>query len=298
LLCKKNQPVYAPRVKFWQFEQKAFFIPQKGILFDMNTQTRPVGQVPATDQLLEQFREVMRLPAEPPWEAALREGLQRLMAALLLQEGLKTDAMLQHMLLACRLRLRALQNLCAGMRRPAQFFEQPCDLLSLVEDHCAAADLLLGAVGRGVCFSSGESQMEVYCAPHELGWLLLEMICNAALHTPGAAIDVALECKSGANPCLLLRTQSEGGIDLARLHRAAAKPGSGACAMLRTASLHQGSLLWCGEGDRSVCALRLPLRQNGAAQELALPFDPPDFMDLLYDQLSPVYTALAPCIGC
>lgn len=284
---------------------------------------------PSAERLSSAFQQVMRLPPEPGNEAPLREQLHLLMGALTARQDLKRDAKLQSMLLACRLRLRRLLHGCASAAEESDFLPAACELRDLAEDICTAADLLLSSLGRSVLFEADEAGCSAACAPRELSWLLLEAICNAFCHTKGREIAVDLERRSGF---ALLRAASEGELDLPRLHAAASQPGTGTNAMLRIAWLHGGSLLWHEADGKAVCTLRIPLRplrgtvacgavedrlskpsaiqsrsnlrllEGGAGRGQTSPLPPaareqPDFVQLLCDKLSPVYTALAPCIG-
>ncbi|MCL2105712.1 MAG: hypothetical protein FWH26_01405 [Oscillospiraceae bacterium] len=262
----------------------------------MSTQTADF--IEPMDELQSAFRELMALPAGPETEARLREELHGLMSAILGRADFKGNPKLRHMLLACRLRLRLLLHRLAAAQPEARFAPQACELRELSEDLSTAADLLLSPLGRVVLFTSSHSVAEAACAPRDFSWLLLEMLCNAACHTQGEEIRVTLD-KRGAGaretPCLLLSVASEGQIELPRLHAAAARPGSGVSAMLRTAWLHRGSLLWYGDEACVRCVLRLPLLESYGS--LLPVWDPPDFVQLLCDQLSPVYTAFSPCVG-
>jgi hypothetical protein len=307
----------------------------------MNTKWMQAEPTANAAQLEAAFRQVMQLPPEPGNEAPLREQLHLLMGALTARQDLKYDAKLQSMLLACRLRLRRLLHGCAATAGEDAFCPGACELRELAEDICTAADLLLSSLGRSVLFEADDAAFSAACAPRELGWLLLEAICNAFCHTTGQEIRVILEQRGAAKPgrggegYLLLRTESAGALDLPRLHVSAAQPGSGVSAMLRIAWLHRGSLLWHEAARQTTCTLRLPLRQKespggrcptegfaaikgapapptkrphlrllegNAAANANAPLPPaareqPDFVQLLCDKLSPVYTALAPCIG-
>ncbi|MDR2526195.1 MAG: hypothetical protein LBC83_08480 [Oscillospiraceae bacterium] len=273
--------------------------------------TLPVSALDAA-ALESAFREAMRLTPELGNEAPLREQLHLLMGVLTARKDLKCDARLQSMLLACRLRLRRLLHGCAAAADAADCGFYACDLQELCEDICTAADLLLSALGRSVIFLPGSTQTEAVCAPRELRWLLLEGICNAFCHTHGQEIRVILDAPPAKN-AVLLRIESEGWLDLPLLHTAAAREGAGTNAMLQIARLHGGSLLWHRAGENVRCALRLPVSQSGANAQSGEPTQPhlrlltvqappqmqeqPDFVQLLCDKLSPVYTALAPCIG-
>ncbi|MDR2646845.1 MAG: hypothetical protein LBB67_01790 [Oscillospiraceae bacterium] len=244
-------------------------------------------------QLQAAFRQTMDLPAQVSNEADVREQLQRMMSALLAHRQIKTSAQLQNMLLACRLRLRTLQNKIAAVKPDSQHAPRDIAVAPLLEDVAAAADLLLAPFGRNIVFLSSENQAYVRCDPRALIWLELEMLCNAVRHTPGEEITVHL---TAAQASVTLQAESGGFIDLQSLHDSLKRDDSGSAAMLRTAQLHSGSLLWSTSGTRAVCALRLP--RSKAYNPRQSRADVPDFVDLLCDQLSPVYTALAPCIGC
>ena len=262
-----------------------------------------------SEQLEDQFRQTMGLPVTREGERRLRGALHALTGELLSRPDLKHDHKLQSMLLACRLRLRKLQNLLASTREEDAFALRRCELRSLAEDLCAAADLLLSPLGRGVRFEAPEVCIDAVCAPQEFSWLVLELICNAARHTPGEEITLRLELKSPPRQrrprACVLTVESAGDIDLARLHASASQPGTGASAMLRTAWLHHGALLWLARDGKSIAALRLPLqgvqqpgfRAQGDPLRLVPAWDAPDFVDLLSDQCSQVYVGLAQAIG-
>jgi len=201
------------------------------------------------------------------------------------------------MLIACRLRLRALQNLIAATQPEQDMVLWRCDLRSLLEELCAAADLLLNPFGRTVRFDAPEECIEVACAPREFSWLVLELICNAARHTLGEEIRVTMQLKrkprsSKATACMVT-VESAGSLDLARLHASAAQESSGVAAMLRTAWLHHGALLLLEREGHAVAALRLPLQKPAKLPE----WEPADLVELLSDQCSQVYTGLAQVLG-
>jgi len=255
------------------------------------------------EQLTDQFQQTMRLPMNEAGEMRLRGALQALMGELL-RHNPKYDMRVQSMLLACHLRLRALQNHVLASRRENDFAPQRCDLRAWFEDICAAADMLLHPLGRSVVFNAPEETVEAACAPRDIAWLLLELICNCARHSEGEEIRVAMDIKrkrhgmnyrSGQHrpAACFVNVACEGELDLRRLHAAGQRPGTGIAAVQRIAYLHGGSMIWLGSGGRSIASLRIPLRQS-AKLPLA---ETPDFVELLSDQLSPVYTALAPAIS-
>jgi len=244
-----------------------------------------------------QFRRVMDLDVSLQGEEELRGALQSLMAELLARQDLRQNVKLQSMLLACRLRLRALQNfILSGRSEPAAHCR--CELRSLAEDLCRASDLLLRPLGRFVRFDAPEERIEAMCAPRDISWLILELICNAARHTRGEEIAVGMVLKRtrrGHPAACVLTVESAGGIDLEGLHACAARPGSGSAALLRTAWLHHGALLWLAREGKSVAAFRMPLDRTQRS-DLAPP-QAEDFVELLSDPCSQVYVALAQAVG-
>ena len=252
-----------------------------------------------TDRPDIEFRRVMDLPVSLEGEARLRASLQTLMRELPEQPGYRQDFRLQGMLLACRMRLRALQNYVAATRREEDFALFRCELRSLVEDLCTASNVLLRPLGRSIRFDAPEEAIEAACSPRDISWLVLELICNAARHARGDEIAVSLALKytrARRQAACVLGVECAGGIDLARLHACAAREGSGASAMLRTAWLHHGALLWLEREGLSVAALRLPLC-NVLYPSGLLERENPDFVELLSDPCSQVYTALGQVIG-
>jgi hypothetical protein len=217
----------------------------------------------------------------------------------LLRHDMRRNLRARNMLLACHLRLRALQNTVLCTRPAEEFALQRCDFGAWAEDLCAAADMLLHPLGRTVKFEAPPEFLEAACAPRDLAWLLLELICNCARHCHGSEIGVWLQCRrSGARRrphACILTVACSGQISLRRLHDAVQRPGSGVAAAQRVANLHMGSLLWLERGGAAVASLRFPLH---AANEQRLPLaESPDFVELLSDQLSLLYTALAPAVG-
>jgi hypothetical protein len=249
-----------------------------------------------SDLLDAEFRQAMEIPLLPAEEQRLRGALQALMAQLLARRDLKYDPKLQSMLLACRLRLRSLQNLLLCERREAPAHCK-CELRELTEDLCAAADLLLHPLGRVVRFEAPEEPAEALCAPRDFSWLVLELICNAVRHCHGEEIRVSLDLKRQGRryrpQACFLTVECKGPLDLERLHAAGAKQGSGVSALLRTAWLHRGAILWLHRDGMSVAAPRLPLDESRGANW----YDAPDYVELLSDRCSQVYIALAPVIA-
>jgi len=243
------------------------------------------------------FRQAMEAPLTPEGEIAARQALQALMNDLLTRRELKYDPRLQGMLLACRLRLRTLQNIVLCAREEADFLARPCELREYASDLCAAANILLTPLGRQVRFAAPEEPMEALCAPRDIAWLLLELICNCALHCPGEVICVSLHPQGRRRArAYTLTVECEGPLDLAALHAAGLRTGSGIAAMQRIARLHRGALLWLERGGKSVAAFRIAGNPCGL-QECRPCSDVPDCVELLSDPCSSVYTALAPATG-
>ena len=247
------------------------------------------------EQLLDQFQQAMRLPVNEASETRLRGALHALMGELLCRnpqydkiKGMRT----QSMLLACRIRLRALQNTVLAGRGENDFAPLRCGLRAWFEDLCAAADMLLHPLGRAVLFEAPEESIEAACAPRDIAWLLLELICNCARHCESEEISVDMSVKRtvGRPSACVTTVACAGALDLRRLHEAGQRQGSGVSAIQRVAWLHGGSVLWLQREGHSVASFRMPLRP-GAALALA---ETPDFVELLSDRLSLAYTALAP----
>jgi len=242
----------------------------------------------------------LEAPLTPEGEIAARQAIQLAMNDLLARRELKYDPRLQNMLLACRLRLRALQNAVLCARQEEDFPARPCELLEAASDLCAAANILLSPLGRRVRFEAPEEPMEVLGAPRDIAWLLLELICNSALHCPGEEIHVSLEPRGKKRSYGVLTVECEGSLDLAALHAGGLREGSGVAAMQRIAWLHHGALLWLERDGKSTAALRLA---GGAEVErggwlASHPYsDAPDCVELLSDPCSLVYIALAPALG-
>ncbi|MCL2531295.1 MAG: hypothetical protein FWE40_03955 [Oscillospiraceae bacterium] len=236
------------------------------------------------------FRTALHTPITREHEHDLRCALHALMLELLQHPERKHDPILQDMLLQSRLRLRALQHLVDATRGEHEFALQRCELRSLLEDLCAAADLLLRPHGRSVTFTAPRERMDIACAPQELTRLALELLANALLHTHGKEIAVAMRRNART---VHVTVESTGQIDLERLHQHAQQPGSGASAMLRTAWLHRGTLLWLQRNEKSVASLKLPTDLDSMQSSA---YDSPDLVDLLADRCSPVYVGLAQVI--
>jgi len=250
------------------------------------------------------FRQAMESPLTPENEGFARASLQNAMNGLLARRDLKYDPRALHMLLACRLRLRTLQNIVLCARREDEFIARPCELREYISDLCAASDMLLRPLGRTVRFEAPEEAIEVLCAPRDIASLVLEMICNCALHCRGEEIALLLEAKrrrgrqcarrdNGACS-ITLTARCEGGLDLEALHAGVLREGSGAAAMQRVAWLHRGALLWLERDGVAVVALRLSGRTGGRMADWC---DVPDDVEMLSDPCSQVYVGLAPAVG-
>jgi len=253
--------------------------------------------IETTDALYARFRQAME--CDPREEARARQCLQGLMNELLAHRDAPQDLRLQNMLLACRLRLRAVQNLSLAGRREEDFFPCRCEIREYTEDLCAAADLLLRPLGRRVRFEAPEEAMEAVVSPRDCGWLALELICNCALHCRGEEIGVTLEPRGGKrNRAFVLTVACEGRLDLDALHAAGGREGSGAAAMRRTAWLHHGALLWLEREGKAVAAFRIMGKACGRQECRPYSYSElPDYVELLKDPCSPVYIALAPAVG-
>ncbi|MCL1951945.1 MAG: hypothetical protein FWF60_03875 [Oscillospiraceae bacterium] len=248
------------------------------------------------------FRQAMEAPLTPEGEALARRALHSLAADLLARRDLRHDPRLRNMLLACRLRLRALQNTVLCARAEGDFLPCPCELREWAQDLCFAANMLLAPLGRQVRFSAPEEPMECMCAPRDIAWLLLELVCNSALHCPGETIHVSLAPRGKKRArAYVLTVACEGQLDLDALHAAGLREGSGIAAMQRIAWLHRGALLWLERGGKSIAALRLAGNagiERGGGRIASHPYSElPDYVDLLSDPCSQVYIALAPAVG-
>jgi len=255
-------------------------------------------------QAMEASAAALGAPLTPEREHEARLQLHGLLGDLLARRDMKRDPRLLHMLLACRLRLRALQNAALCAREEGDFLACPCELREYTADLCAAANVLLAPLGRAVRFEAPEEPMECPCAPRDYAWLALELICNCALHCPGEDIAVSLQPMGTPQPrgkkrarVFTLTVACEGPLDLAALHAAGLRSGSGVAAMRRVAWLHHGALLWLERDGRSVAAFRLGVRNQGPGTRGTGWYDPPDYVDMLSDPCSQVYVALAPVTG-
>ena len=243
------------------------------------------------------FRQAMEIPLAPEREGEARAALQSTMNELLSRKDLRHDPRAQNMLLACRLRLRTLQNIVLAAREEGEFIARPCELREYISDLCAASDMLLRPQGRAVRFEAPGEAMEIMCAPRDIACLALEMICNCALHCRGEEIGVSLEPKKRQGRregVITLTARCEGSLDLEALHAAGRREGAGVSAMQRTAWLHRGSLLWLERNGVSVAALRLNGRVGGRPMDW---YDAPDVVEMLSDPCSQVYVGLAPALG-
>jgi len=249
------------------------------------------------------FKQAMEAPLTPEGEGFARAALQSAMNELLARRDLRHDPRALNMLLACRLRLRTLQNIVLAAREEGDFIVRPCELREFISDLCAASDMLLCPLGRKVTFEAPEEAMEALCAPRDIAALVLEMICNCALHCRGEEIRLSLEAKQRGRqtarrdnaPCVLTLTAAcEGALDLAALHAAGERAGSGVAAMQRIAWLHRGALLWLERNGEAIAALRLSGKTGGRMADW---YDAPDCVELLSDPCSQVYVGLAPVLG-
>jgi len=157
-----------------------------------------------------------------------------------------------------------------------------------------------------VRFEAREEAMEALCAPRDIASLVLEMICNCALHCRGEEINLSLETKkrrgrrgqrgkdARQDSVITLTARCEGSLDLDSLHAAGQREGSGTAAMRRVARLHRGALLWLERDGISIAALRLSGRQGGRIADW---YDAPDYVEMLSDPCSQVYVGLAPAVG-
>ena len=248
------------------------------------------------------FRQAMEAPLTPEGEGFARAALQSTMNELLARRDLRHDTRAKSMLLACRLRLRALQNIVICARREDEFIARPCELREYISDLCMASDMLLRPLGRTVRFVAPEEAMEALCAPRDVASLVLEMICNCALHCRGEEIVLTLEAKKRRGKhgaCVITLTATcEGTLDLEALHAAGRREGSGIAAMQRTAWLHRGSLLWLERDGVSIAALRLAGMNRIGGRSAGRPYsDQPDYVEMLSDPCSQVYVGLAPVAG-
>jgi len=254
------------------------------------------------------FRQAMEAPLTPEGEIDARRALQSAMNDLLARRDLRRDPRLRNMLLACRLRLRTLQNTVLCARQESEFIIYPCELREYLSDLSAASNTLLAPLGRQVRFNAPEEPMEVLCAPRDIAWLALELICNSALHCPGEEIHVSLSPRGKKRTrAYVLTVECEGRLDLNALHASGLRTGSGIAAMQRVAWLHRGALLWLERG-RSIAVLRISGEQSTVLRTTTPTFghpsqegncwcDMPDYVELLSDPCSQVHIALAPVIG-
>jgi len=242
------------------------------------------------------FRQAMDIPVETEHEEALRQALHGLMGELLARRDLMANPRLQSMLLACRLRLRELQNLCIYARAADAPPLQKVEMREYTEDLCGAADWLLRRQGRRVRFDAPEEAACAALCPRAYGWLVLELICNAARHCHGEEILVSMAMKmkrARRVGAIVLTVECRGHLDLERLHAAGQRMGSGVAAVTRTAWLQRGTALWLERDGKAVAAVRVPTEARREREW----HDVPDQAELLEDLYSPVYVALSPVVG-
>ena len=159
-----------------------------------------------------------------------------------------------------------------------------CDINEMAENICCACDLALSPIDRRMIFDSKEGDVLISCNPGIISSILLNMISNACLHTAGSLIKVKLRHTDRG---VMLKTSSKGKIDLESLSSSFNTVGSGAAAMLSGARLHKASIMWCNTNENACCALCLPVGEVQGDY-----YSPQDFVELLCDRLSVVYTGL------
>ncbi|NLB36230.1 MAG: HAMP domain-containing histidine kinase [Clostridiales bacterium] len=235
--------------------------------------------------IYDRFCYLMNLDPTENNESEIREELNILLVQLHAfydRQQLESSAALHEMERACHHRLRLLQNRLMCRCESGQMYV--CDINEMAENICCACDLALSPKDRGVIFDSKEGDVLISCNPGIISSILLNMISNACLHTAGSLIKVKLRHTDCG---VMLKTSSKGKIDLESLSSSFNTVGSGAAAMLSGARLHKASIMWCNTNENACCALCLPVGEVQGDH-----YTPQDFVELLCDRLSVVYTGL------
>lgn len=235
--------------------------------------------------IYDRFCYLMNLDPTENNETEIREELNVLLVQLHAfydQQQLDNSAAVHEIERACHHRLRLLQNRLLCHNGDGQM--HVCDIKELVENICCACDLALSGKDKGVIFDSKEGDILISCIPNVISTVLLNMISNACLHTSGRVIKVTLRMTDCG---VMLKTSSSGKIDFNRLSSSINNFGSGAAAMLSGARLHKASIIWCNTDESACTAVCLPIGELDCEY-----YTPPDFVELLCDRVSCIYTGL------
>ncbi len=250
--------------------------------------------------LIQQFETVSAIEPNTANEPLLRNELNIL---LIRAHGLysrrnpgKADSeALQRIVQGCHKRLRALQNHILCDNPPASM--KLCGLKDLLDNLAGACDLVLSETGRRLIFLEPGEEMYLVCSPSQMTSLALNLVSNACLHTPAKKVYLKLSPSGGG---ALVEVACSGYLNLANLRAANNRKGCGLMAMNAVAAAHKGSLLFCNNGGNACAAFYLPFAQDSLsiAPTQYETYEPPDFVELLCDRLSPVYTGLCDVCRC
>lgn len=287
-------------------------------------QTKPNKELSYVLSFLQnRFDRLAALPVCPENEPQLREEIHLLLTLSHLCAGSADQTQKQslaHLAQGCHTILRKLENLqlCSARVFPLE----PCAFVSFLDDICCACDLLLSGCGKRVLFdadlyphafsngqehcdllpngcdrrillNAGAPEVLVACAPGPVRAALLNLIANAACHSPATAILVRLSCTLSH---MLVTVRSAGETSLYALQRGTDTAGSGLCAVRRCMELHKGTLLFQSDEGGTAAAFALP--RDLALPEDAYPLPQPDFVEYICDRMSPVYTGLCGLCPC
>lgn len=248
----------------------------------------------------DKFSAISAIDLTPSNEAVLRNELNLLLLQVhnFAAQGLNAEqsAILQHIVQGCHKRLRALQNIIICESTPPRFCL--CELREMVDNLCCAGDLVLSGCKRRLIFMAPEGELYSLCSPTQIISLLLNLISNACLHTPAKVIYLRLSKTSSDGA--VIEVSSKGYIRLAQLDESGKRQGSGLSAMNSTATSHSGSLLFCNKSNEAHAAFYLPCYEDYYPDEYSLyeHYNSPDFIELLCDRLSPIYTGLCGVCRC
>lgn len=231
------------------------------------------------------------LPVKIETQAQLRETLHKLLQEVhtasqlpLPQESL---TQLEQMAQVCYRKLRRLQNLIATGEKQKMEAVDLCDLLG---ELACACDLALSGTNKRIHLLCEAQPLPVRCFGTSMLCAVMNMLSNALTHGESDEI-VLLVQQQGRHVSASVRNLGQ--IHFPTMQKSMQQPGSGLATIDAVARRHGGQFLFAQSDNVTEAVLSLP----AAPQEKSLVCFP-DFVDYLYDRLSPVYVGLCGICRC
>ncbi len=186
---------------------------------------------------------------------------------------------------SCRKKLCRLNNILICEKKRDFFFE--CNLNALVYSLISACRAVTGSGIDKFELSLPENQIYISLSPNTINWCILNVISNYLLYSKNGKIKIKLKPLSDG---VIISIDGNCSLALDDIKFFSDIKYSGFSTIKHAVELHKGKLFYLKDKERLTVNIFLPYSMNASKQ-----YFPPDFIDLICDKLSPIYTALCDC---